>query len=149
MVYTPEAVVSGIVHTNARSEDTIERAIAQTAKQFAASRVPISLLLENGQLLIDVAAAPKRAQAKEATVWLAAIASSIEVPIARGENKGRTIVYSNVVRRLMPVGTWSGAEMVVKLDRNSFMTSGTDRCAVLLQQGHGGPIIGAALLVGI
>ncbi len=49
----------------------------------------------------------------------------------------------------MPVGTWSGAEMVVKLDRNSFMTGGTDRCAVLLQQGHGGPIIGAALLAGI
>jgi hypothetical protein len=26
------------------------------------------------------------------------------------------------------------------------MRPGTDRCAVLLQQGHAGPIIGAALL---
>jgi hypothetical protein len=149
MVYTPEAVVSGIVHVNGGSEDKIEGAIAKTAKQFAASRVPISLSLEDGHLLIDVAAAPTGAQVKEATVWLAAITASVEVPIAKGENKGRTIVYSNVVRRLMPVGTWSGTEMAVKLDRSSFMTSGADRCAVLLQQGYGGPIVGAALLEGI
>src|SRR5262249_50488029 len=71
MAYTPEAVVSGIIHVNGRSEDKVERAIAKTAKQFAASRVPISLAMENGHLLIDVAAATKGAQVKEATVWLA------------------------------------------------------------------------------
>jgi hypothetical protein len=41
---------------------------------------------------------------------------------------------------------WNGTEMTVKLERQSFMRPGTDRCAVLLQQGHAGPIIGAALL---
>jgi hypothetical protein len=73
----------------------------------------------------------------------------VEVPITRGENQGRTIVYTNVVRRLMPIGTWNGTEMIVKLDRHSFMSNGADRCAVLLQQGQGGPIVGAALLEGI
>jgi hypothetical protein len=29
------------------------------------------------------------------------------------------------------------------------MSNGADRCAVLLQQGQGGPIVGAALLEGI
>jgi hypothetical protein len=148
MVYTPQAVVSGLIHLGGSSKDKVERAIAKTAKQFAASRVPITLSAEDGRLLIDVAAAPEGAQVKEATVWVAAIAASVEVPITKGENQGRTVVYSNVVRRLMPIGTWNGTEMRVKLDRHSFMMSGTDRCAVLLQQGQGGPIVGAAILDG-
>jgi hypothetical protein len=150
MVYTPQAVVSGLVNINGGSQDKIDGAIAKTAKPFGASRVPIGLSVDNGRLLIDVAAASEEASVKEATVWLAAIAGSVEVPITRGENQGRTIVYSNVVRRLMPIGTWDGREMIVRLDRHSFMDSGAaDRCAVLLQQGRGGPILGAALIDGL
>jgi hypothetical protein len=149
MVYTPQAVVNGLTHINGSNEDRIERAIEKTAKLFEASRVPVNLSLDKGRLLIDVAAAPEGASAKEATVWLAPIARSVAVPITRGENQGRTIVYSNVVRALMPVGTWSGKEMAVQLDQRSFMHGGADRCAVLIQQGYGGPIVGAAILDGI
>ena len=149
MVYTPQAVVSGLAQINGSSEDKIDRAIERTAKLFAASRVPIKLSAAEGRLVIDVASAPDGAPAKEATVWLATIASSVKVPILRGENQGRTIVYFNVVRALMPVGIWSGKEMVVQLDRRSFMHGSADRCAVFLQQGHGGPIVGAALLDGV
>jgi hypothetical protein len=35
--------------------------------------------------------------------------------------------------------------MTVKLERQA-SCAGTDSCAVLLQEGHAGPIIGAALL---
>lgn len=146
MVYTPAAVVNGLVHINGANEDNVEGAIERTAKLFAASRVPISLTTDGSRLSIDVAAAPKGAAVREATVWLAAIASSVKVPILRGENQGRTVVYANVVRAMVPVGTWNGKAMAVRLDRRSFMHEGADRCAVLLQQGHGGPIVGAALL---
>jgi hypothetical protein len=150
MVYTPQAVVSGLIHVNGSSQDKVENAIAKTAKLFAGSRVPISLTADNGRLVIEVSAAARGGErVKEATVWLAAISGSVEVPITRGENQGRTVVYSNVVRRLMPIGTWDGTEMVVKIDRHSFMGTGTDRCAVILQQGPGGPIVGAALIDGL
>jgi hypothetical protein len=149
MVYTPQAVVSGLAQINGGNADTIEGAIDRTAQLFGASRVPISLSASDGRLVIDVASAPDGVAAKEATVWLVAIAGSVQVPILRGENKGRTIVYSNVVRGLTPIGTWSGQEMVVQLDRSSFMHGSADRCAVLLQQGHGGPIVGAAILDGV
>jgi hypothetical protein len=149
MVYTPQAVVSGLAHINGGDADKIERAIDKTAKTFATSRVPIALSVSDGMLTIDVASAPEGAAPKDATIWVAAIAGSVKVPILRGENQGRTIVYSNVVRALMPVGTWSGKEMVVQLDRRSFMLGATDRCAVLLQQGHGGPVVGAAIVDGI
>ena len=74
------------------------------------------------------------------------IAKSVTVPIARGENQGKTVTYNNVVRELIPIGMWNGKPMTVQLERHSFMRPGTERCAVLLQQGHAGPIIGAALL---
>jgi hypothetical protein len=149
MVYTPQAVVSGLAHVNGSNEEGIERAIEKTAKLFRASRVTVGLTAADGRLVIDIAPAADGVVPKEATVWLAAIARSVEVPITRGENQGRTIVYTNVVRRLMPIGTWNGTEMIVKLDRHSFMSNGADRCAVLLQQGQGGPIVGSALLEGI
>jgi hypothetical protein len=149
MVYTPQAVVSGLAHVNGINMDKIERVIERTARPFAAARVPINLSAAEGRLHIDVASSPDGVAAKEATVWLASVASSVKVPILRGENQGRTIVYSNVVRALMPVGTWSGKEMIVQLDRQTFMHGSADRCVVFLQQGHGGPIVGAAVLDGI
>jgi hypothetical protein len=51
-----------------------------------------------------------------------------------------------VVRDLLPVGTWSGKPLTVRLERHAFMRPGTERCAALLQQANAGPIIGAALL---
>jgi hypothetical protein len=142
-------VVSGLAHISGSSMDKIERVIDKTARLFAASRVPVTLSSAEGRLRMDVASAPDGVAPKEATVWLATVASSVKVPILRGENQGRTIVYSNVVRALMPVGTWNGKEMVVQLDRRSFMHGSADRCVVFLQQGHGGPIVGAAVLDGI
>jgi hypothetical protein len=146
MVYTPGGVVNGRADINGGDLSGVEREIAKTSSQFAKVRVPVRLSVDDGKLLIDVAAAAAGSPATEATVWLAPIAGSVKVPITRGENQGRTIVYSNVVRALIPVGTWIGKEMVVELDHRSFMHAGADRCAVLLQQGYGGPIVGAAML---
>jgi hypothetical protein len=62
------------------------------------------------------------------------------VKILRGENKGETERYRNVVRDLKVVGTWEGCELVVKLP---VRRSGLEM-AVLVQEGNGGPILGAA-----
>ena len=42
--------------------------------------------------------------AKDATLWLAVISKSGDVPITRGENKAKTVTYSTVVRELSPIG---------------------------------------------
>jgi len=146
MVYTPQAVINGVAHVNGSDEAKIDRAIDGSSAEFAGARVPVRLSAVDGKLVVDIDAAPRGAPAKEATVWLAAIAHRVEVPITRGENRGKTIVYSNVARRLIPVGTWNGKAMTVRLDRHSLMHGDADRVVVLMQQGHGGPIVGAALL---
>jgi hypothetical protein len=61
------------------------------------------------------------------------------VKILRGENRGETERYRNVVRDLKSLGMWEGGELVVELPprRNGL------EMAVLVQAGNGGQILGA------
>ena len=65
-----------------------------------------------------------------------------------GEVGTLTAMLSPTTADFGPVcaGRMTGKPMTVELERSSFMPPGTERCAVLLQQGQAGPIIGAALL---
>lgn len=62
------------------------------------------------------------------------------VKILRGENRGETERYRNVVRNLKMLGTWEGGELVLELPAGR---SGLEM-AVLVQAGNGGQILGAA-----
>lgn len=146
MVYTPQVVVNGTVHVNGSDAGKIAAAIEKTNKALAASHVPVKLSNSSDKLVVDVAAAPQGLAFKEATIWLAVMSPSVEVPITRGENKGKTVTYSNVVRELIPIGTWNGKAMTVQLQRHTIVRAGAERCAVLVQQGQAGPIVGAALI---
>lgn len=146
MIYTPMMVVSGLTQVNGSDEDKVLLAIEKSARIIAATRVPLRIIAKDGHLVVEAGAVKQIGHPKDATLWLAPIAKSVEVPIGRGENRGKTVTYYNVVRELIPVGMWSGDPMTVQLDRSSVMRPGAERCAVLLQQGRGGPIIGAALL---
>ena len=145
MVYTPQMVVNGRAHVNGSDVTKIERAIEKTSHAFGASRVPVRMSARDGRLIVEVGN-EQQSVANEATVWLAVISKAVEVTIPRGENKGKTITYSNVVRELIPIGTWHGKPMTVELARDTFMHRHAERCAVLVQQGRGGPVVGAALL---
>lgn len=145
MVYTPMMVINGVAHFNGSDEDKVLHAI-EKSNQAVAVHPPIHMSAKDGHVVIEVGAAPYDMATKEATLWLAVVAKSVAVPVSRGENRGKTLTYHNVVRELMPVGMWSGHPVTVQLDRQSIAQSGMERCATLLQQGPGGPIIGAALL---
>jgi hypothetical protein len=145
-IYTPQIVVNGIAHVNGSDEGQILQAIDKTSKAVAAQRVPIRLSEEKGKLIVEAGAAAPGTQVKDATLWLAIMSPKVEVSIGRGENQGKKITYTNVVRELMPIGSWSGKALTVELQRQAILRPGADRCAVLLQQGHAGPIVGAALM---
>jgi hypothetical protein len=146
MVYTPQVVVNGAIEVNGANEDKIATAIQKAAASRKLSDVPVRLSFVGGKLIVEVGAAPAGSPEKEATVWLAVMSPKVEVLIARGENRGKTVTYTNVVRELIPLGTWNGDLMTVKLHRDAIMPAGTEMCAVLIQDGRGGPIIGAALV---
>lgn len=141
MLYTPQAVINGAVHINGADEALLNRKI----DNLQGPRVPIRVWEEAGKLHIE-AAGSDAGSVKSATLWLAVVADKVSVPITRGENSGKTLTYYNVVREITPVGMWTGKTMSVQFERASIARPDTNRCAVLLQEGQGGPIIGAAML---
>ena len=76
----------------------------------------------------------------KADVWLVRYAKGVvQVPVARGENTGRTLPHANVVHSLKRIGGWSG--QATALDVPS--SAGGLSTAVLVQSPGGGPILAA------
>jgi hypothetical protein len=46
----------------------------------------------------------------------------------------------------MPVGMWNGTAATIKIAHHAVKQSGADGCAIILQHGDAGAIVGAALL---
>jgi len=107
-------------------------------------RVPIRFWHEGKSIVIEAGDAPPELANKEATIWFAVVQRSATIPVQRGENSGKTLTYTNIVRELIPVGTWNGKAMNLQLARTAIMRPETEACIVFLQQGKAGPILGSA-----
>lgn len=143
-VYTPQVVVNGVTHVNGANPQEIDKALEAGWPKLVANQVPVRFWNQGGTIVIQAGGAATPKPHGEATVWLAIIKKSAEVMIPRGENSGKTVTYTNVVKELAPVGIWSGKPMQIRLSRNAIMRPETETCAILVQAGDGGPIIGAA-----
>jgi len=149
-VYTPQVVVNGIAHVLGSDGAAIEQAIAQTRKDAAPLTLPVALAVAGGKVSVNVAAA--EGEQRSAEVWLCPISSKVQVAIGRGENSGRTITYTNVVRRWIKLGEWSGkAEAfnvpVTDLANAAVSLNDIDHVDVIVQRGVAakpGLILGAA-----
>lgn len=152
-VYTPQIVVNGATHVVGSELPAIEKALGKT-RQSGPAWIPINIRADQASLHIeagDAAATASKSAVQSgpmpsATLWFVAMASKVDIAIQRGENAGKTLTYYNVVREFTPIGMWSGEPMSIRLDKQTISQSGADVFAVLLQQGHAGLIIGAALL---
>jgi hypothetical protein len=102
--------------------------------------------VNNGILNVTVAAADKAPAAAE--VWLCPLAKAVPVAIGRGENRGRTITYHNVVRNWLKLGTLSAAQSSWSVPIAQIKPDGVDAAAVMVQEGNHdkpGIMLGAAL----
>ncbi len=145
-IYTPQIVVNGAADALGSDQAAIERAIAQTDRRSGVMSLPVTLAVNNGILNVTVAAADKAPAAAE--VWLCPLAKAVPVAIGRGENRGRTITYHNVVRNWLKLGTLSAAQSSWSVPIAQIKPDGVDAAAVMVQEGsHDKPgiMLGAAL----
>lgn len=149
-VYTPQVVVNGIMHVLGSDKAAIEQAIAQTRQSAAPLTLPVTIAVADGKLSVNVPAA--NGENASAEVWLCPITGKAQVAIERGENRGHTLAYTNVVRRWVKLGDWSGkAETfslpMAELADADFSLRDIDRVAVIVQSGVAakpGLMLGAA-----
>jgi hypothetical protein len=140
-VYTPQIVVDGRHDVVGSHRGDVTRAIADSAATPAA--LSVTFEAENGgRVRLSAGSAP----AEGATVWLVTFDDHRETQVASGENGGRSLHDSNVVRELRDLGTWTGKAMEFPLDMAAARAAGRGGCAVIVQQGRSGPVLGAAVL---
>lgn len=143
-VYTPQVVVNGRAHAVGSSASSIDRAIAETARDTRAKQIPMSLALGGTELVVRVTPQKAVSTASRGVLLLASVQNSGTVSIGRGENAGRSVTYHNVVRHLEPIGTWDGAAMTLRVPVSTAHRSCCESLVVLLQSEAGGPLLSAA-----
>jgi len=144
-VYTPQAVVNGVAHVIGSDRARIEGAIRNTGKAGKVMSVPVTMSLSGKQLTVSVAG--KEGEPAQGEIWLCSISKAVPISIGRGENRGREIIYHNVVRNLLKVGDFNGSPGSWTVPLDLVMHDGIDAAAVLVQGGRSdkpGLMLGAA-----
>ncbi|MBX9827987.1 MAG: DUF1223 domain-containing protein [Xanthobacteraceae bacterium] len=137
-VYTPQVVIDGAVHALGSDKAAIERAIRQVRDQGAGEQgaplaLPVKLERTSDKLIVTVSAG--KDEKGQAEVWLCPITGVVPVTISKGENSGNTITYSNVVRRWIKLGDWTGKAETYSVPLADFQNDTIDSVAVLVQHG--------------
>ena len=133
-IYTPQVVVNGVLHVLGSDKAAIESAIKQSRQNNAALSLPVKLAFAGGRISVSApdGTPPPRGSAE---VWVWGLAKAVTVMIGRGENKGRTVTYHNVVRRCVKLGDWNGKANAWSVSMHALDGDGIDGAAVLVQGG--------------
>lgn len=137
-VYTPQVVVDGRVQASAAKPSVIEPMLNAQAK--VRHDPPDMELMQNGRVAVGSGPAPEGG----ADVWLVRYeAKAQQVAVRRGDNRGQTLDYRNVVRQLVRLGPWAGKPRAYSVPAPTESGLST---AILVQGAKGGPIIGVMTL---
>ena len=139
-IYTPQFVIGGTdIVIGAKGMQ-----VADLIQVHKDSPKPIAVALHRvgDSLAISVSMVGDSAEHGPYLIQMAQLLPEESVEIRRGENAGKTISYSNIVRRLDVVDEWDG-----KTDFRAEAQIASDvPVAVFVQDGTDGPILAAAKL---
>lgn len=142
-VYTPQIVVDGREQMVGTHTEEVKDAIVR-ARERGKPLTP-RFTVSPGEPGMDVVI-PAARTGGTATVWLAFYNEKLTTAVPRGENAGRTLATYNVVRELRPLATYTGERLTLHLDTDAAMAEGWGGCAILVQRGTTGPILGAVAM---
>src|ERR1700761_167561 len=134
--YTPEIVVDGASGLVGSDGGEVDGAIAR-ARAANSTAAEMRVIAKDGKVSIDIG--PGQGAAK---VYLVGFDREHVTAISRGENRGRTMPESNIVRSFKPVADWRGA--AVHIDQP--LPDG-EQVAVILEAPDG-RIVGASRATG-
>jgi hypothetical protein len=134
--YTPEMVVDGMVGLVGSHRDEVNAAIEHAKRgQHTATNVKVDKVGEDVAIRIGSGVGRGR-------VLLIGFDHEHTTKISRGENGGRTLAESNIVRSIRPIGEWFGKTLEI----SEQFPEGQD-VAVVIESADGG-IVGAGRLSG-
>lgn len=135
-VYTPQILIDGKLDVIGSRRGQVESALDTFLRE--PDMVPVTMRWEGDAMRIE---APPAKEEVNATVWLVGYDNSVTSRIERGENSGRSVTYTNVVREWTDVGRWDGRgplSLIVPAP------VGKGGCVAIIQERGVGQVLGAA-----
>ncbi|MEW6123591.1 MAG: DUF1223 domain-containing protein [Pseudomonadota bacterium] len=149
MIYTPQMVVDGVLPAKGSDKAAVLKAVAKAKEPHFSLSVPVNVSRRGDQIVIEVGALPKPAPGVSADIWVCPVIRSHDVSIGRGENAGKTVTYTNVVRGWIRLGPWTGQAATFSVPVGMVRTDNEDGVVVMVQSGSQavpGAILGASRL---
>lgn len=159
-IYTPQAVVNGVIHCVGSDQRALEDARTRSVLQPGVLAITPILRFKNERWLVQLpdsplgrpapaeapqAGASERQHLHAGNVMLFTFEREHQVEIGKGENGGRTIRYGNIVNAITLIGEYTGASTSFELPVGT-RADETVGFAVLVQSGterRPGAIVGA------
>lgn len=139
-IYTPQMVINGETAVVGSRRNEVHNAIGRASLPLA-----VDLTIDGDMLKVAI---PANTTLDDAVVWLVTYLDRADVAIEKGENAGKSMVYTQVVTGRQLLGMWEGATGAnLKLPLPEMLDDGSTGFAVIVQQeerGLPGPILGAA-----
>lgn len=137
MVYTPQMIIDGVDSIVGAKGMKLGELIEQHRRIAAKADLDVTWRAGVAQIVVRPLAGTPRGKY---AVHLVRFEPRRETKITRGENAGKSIVYSNIVTDWTVLGTWDGqGELALTAE-----TPGNDRSVILVQDSAPGVILAAA-----
>ncbi|MEM7689786.1 MAG: DUF1223 domain-containing protein [Pseudomonadota bacterium] len=140
-VYTPQTVVDGAFGEVGSDERALRSQIRQARTLDHRAKLH-AIPVEGKGFAIGLAGSPK----VPADLMLLGVASKRAIAIERGENRGRTVRYTNALVGKTRVHHWIGGKDSVAVTSAQLSMQGADRYAIVLREPRGGRVLAARWL---
>ena len=135
-VYTPQMIIGGTDHVVGSRPMKVSKLIRKHAEKQ--KQVDVVLQRKNDQVMINAASAAPQ----DMVVYLVRYSPRETVDVRKGENRGSTLTYANVVTDWQQVDEWNGAEPL----RTFAQAPGLEPIVVIVQRKGYRDVLGAAQL---
>lgn len=146
-VYTPQAVINGRDHAVGSKGPLIVATAKDFAKTDKGLTVPITVIEKDGKIVVSIKAESNK---DDATLYAVYFEPTATVKIERGELAGKTLRYSNIVRKVEMLGMTGANGIQTEFSISDLKAKGFPGCALILQQkdegNNPGAIIGASVI---
>ncbi len=140
-VYTPQAIVNGLEHMNGASQYKINTKIKETKQRLSTKLIKLEFAeIEDNKVRIW---SDDAASTQGVVLWMVWVKDKANVAIRRGENRGRTIAYHNIVLGVEKVADFGKDGVDLTVARDKITPKDGKHCILLAQVGASGPVLGA------
>jgi hypothetical protein len=145
-VYTPQVIINGDHVVRATARQQIEAATTTSPDLRDLADIHLSTIdrAQPAEGTISLHGVGKPGAGQVSQIWLVGFDREHQRDVLSGENAGKRLVNANVVREMVSLGQWDGTgQQKIPFAMTAAYDGGL---AVLVQNGRGGPISGAAMV---